>query len=134
MRLALLFALLAAPALAAPVQAEPLLTAGEFDALTLGRTMTWAEYGQVYGVEQYLPNHRVRWTVLGDDCKLGHWYQEGTAICFVYEDDPEPDCWDISLSGTGMRAHYLTDPPATEPVLVEETTETMPCFGPEVGA
>ena len=25
--------------------AEPLLTAEAFDALTLGRTMTWAEYG-----------------------------------------------------------------------------------------
>ena len=125
-------------ALIAPVQADPLLTAEEFDALTLRRTMTWSEFGQVYGVEQYLPDHRVRWTELGDDCKLGHWYQEGDAICFLYEDDylgdPTPACWQISLSGSGMQAHYLSDPPETEPVLVEETNESMPCFGPEVGA
>lgn len=129
LRLALLLA-----ALAAPVQADPLLTAEEFDALTLGRTMTWSEFGQVYGVEQYLPDHRVRWTELGDDCKLGHWYQEGDAICFLYEDDPTPACWQVSLSDSGMRAHLITDPPETEPVQVLETTESMPCFGPEVGA
>ena len=127
-RAALLFALLATSA-----QADPLLTAKEFDALTLGRTMTWAEFGQVYGVEQYLPDHQVRWTELGTDCKLGHWYQEGTAICFLYEDDPEPNCWDISQSDSGMQAEFLTDPPGTEPVVVEETHEPMPCFGPEVG-
>ena len=121
-------------ALVAPVHADPLLTAEEFDALTLGRTMTWSEFGQVYGVEQYLPDHRVRWTELGDDCKLGHWYQDGDAICFLYEDDPTPACWQISLSGSGMQAHYLSDPPESETAVVEETHDSMPCFGPEVGA
>lgn len=128
MRAALLLALFATSA-----HADPLLTADEFDALTLGRTMTWAEFGQVYGVEQYLPDRQVRWTVVGDECKLGHWYPEGDAICFVYEDDPEPNCWAISVSGSGMQAYFLGDPPQTEPVIVEETHESMPCFGPEVG-
>lgn len=120
--------------LASPVQAQNLLTAEEFDALTLDRTLTWSTYGQVYGVEQYLPGRRVRWTELGDDCKLGHWYPEGNAICFLYEDDPTtPACWEISLSGSGMLALDLSDP-LDDPVVVEETAETMPCFGPEVGA
>ena len=113
--------------------ADPLLTAEEFDALTLGRTMTWAEYGQVYGVEQYLPGRRVRWTELGDDCKLGHWYMQGPAICFLYEDNPKPACWEISLDGTGMRAMDTEDPPGSEPVLIEDTSADLPCFAPEVG-
>lgn len=113
--------------------AEPLLTAEEFNALTLGRTMTWAEYGQVYGVEQYLPGRRVRWTVLGDGCKLGHWYADGPAICFLYEDDPTPACWDITRSGSGLRAHDTGDPPGSEPVLIEDASAGLPCFGPEVG-
>jgi hypothetical protein len=96
--------------------------------------MTWAEYGQVYGVEQYLPDRRVRWTVMGDDCKAGHWYQESGMICFQYEDDPAPDCWTISLNGSGMIARYAGTPPDAEPVVVQETTEPMACFGPEVGA
>jgi hypothetical protein len=128
MRAALAFILMAAPALA-----ETPLTAEEFDALTQGRTMTWAEFGTAYGVEQYLSDRRVRWTVLGDDCKAGHWYPEGDAICFQYEDDPLPDCWVITLDQGGMIARYATNPPEAEPVIVQETTEPMACFGPEVG-
>jgi hypothetical protein len=129
MRLAVVVLLAATPAFA-----DPPLTGEAFDALTLGRTMTWAEFGQVYGVEQYLPDRRVRWTVLGDDCKAGHWYEDAGMICFQYEDDPAPDCWTITLNGPGMIARYAGNPSDAEPVVVEETTEPMACFGPEVGA
>lgn len=126
--------LLAALLLAAgPALAETPLTAAEFDALTLGRTMTWAESGSVYGVEQYLPNREVRWTVLGDDCKTGHWYMDGPAICFLYEDDPAPDCWEITRSDAGLLARFAADPPGSEPVVVAETTEPLACFGPKIG-
>ena len=128
MRLALILILAAAPALA-----ETPLTAEDFDALTQGRTMTWAEFGTVYGVEQYLPNRRVRWAVVGDDCKAGHWYPEGPAICFRYEDDPEPDCWLVTRSATGLIARYSTNPPEAEPVVIEDTAEPPACLGPEVG-
>ncbi|WP_333814636.1 hypothetical protein [Tabrizicola sp.] len=126
-------ALLALLLSATPVLAEPVLTADEFDTLTRGRIMTWSEFGAVYGVEQYLPGRKVRWTVLGDDCKTGHWYQDGAAICFQYEDDIDPDCWEITRSGADLLARYTTDPPGTEPVIVAETTEPLACFGPEVG-
>jgi hypothetical protein len=127
-RLALAVCLAAAPALA-----EPSLTAEAFDALTQGRTMTWSEFGQVYGVEQYLPDRQVRWTVLGDDCITGHWFVRGPEICFLYEDNPTTHCWDITLGGTGMLAHYSSKPSGTAPVEVTETTEPMACFGPRVG-
>jgi hypothetical protein len=117
-----------------PAFVEPLLTAEEFDALTLGRTMTWSEFGTVYGVEYYLPNRQIRWTVVGDDCKAGHWYPDGDAICFQYEDDPAPDCWEISASGPDFLARYTANPPDAEPVIVTETTERLACFGPKVGA
>jgi hypothetical protein len=120
--------------LASPAFAEVPLTADEFDALTQGRTMTWAEFGQVYGVEQYLPGRRVRWTVLGDDCKTGHWYPEGRLICFQYEDDPAPDCWTITEGGAGLLARFAGSAPDSTPVVVEETSEPLACFGPEVGA
>lgn len=129
MRSLLALCLLASPALADP----PPLTAEDFDALTLGRTMTWSEFGSVYGVEQYLPGRKVRWTIVGDDCKTGHWYPEGDAICFLYEDDLAPDCWKITPSGSALLARYTTSPPDTAPVVVTETTEPLACFGPEVG-
>ena len=129
MRNALLLCLLASPALA-----QTPLTADAFDALTQGRTMTWAEFGQVYGVEQYLPDRRVRWTILGDDCKLGHWYPEGQMICFQYETDPDPVCWTLTKDGPGLNARYVGSGPDSAPVVVTETTEPLACFGPKVGA
>jgi hypothetical protein len=129
MRTALFALLLATPALA-----EDPLTAETFDALTLGRTMTWAEFGQVYGVEHYLPDRRVRWTVLGDDCRHGHWYPQGELICFQYENDPEPDCWTITQVGSGLHARFAGTAAEAAPVVVAETSEPMACFGPEVGA
>jgi hypothetical protein len=116
-----------------PAFAESPLTGEAFDALTRGRTMSWAEFGSVYGVEQYLPDRKVRWTVLGDECKTGHWYMDGPEICFQYEGDPAPDCWTITASGSGMLARYRGNPASQAPVEVRETTETMACFGPEVG-
>jgi hypothetical protein len=126
-------ALLLALLLSSPALADDTLTAEDFDALTLGRTMYWAEFGQVYGVEEYLPGRRVRWTALGQDCKLGHWYPQDDLICFKYEDDVAPDCWTITQGDTGLFARYATNPPEAEPVVVTETTEPMACLGPEVG-
>lgn len=128
MRLALAFFLAATPVLA-----DPPLSAEDFDTLTLGRTMTWAAFGTVYGVEQYLPGRKVRWTFSGGECKTGHWYPDGSAICFRYEGDVAPDCWEITASGAGLLARYTADPPGSEPVVVKETTEPLACFGPEVG-
>jgi len=128
MRAALALCLFVTPALA-----EPPLSAEAFDAITLGRTMTWAEFGQVYGVEQYLPGRRVRWTVLGDDCVTGHWHAEGPAICFQYDHRPDPVCWEITAAGKGLRARLIGDAPDRAPVVIEDTTEPLACFGPKVG-
>ena len=118
---------------AGPTHAEPSLTAEAFDALTQGRTMTWAQFGQVYGVEQYLPDRRVRWTVLGDDCVTGHWYAQGPAICFLYEDRKDPVCWDVATADTGLLARLNGTAPDLEPVVITETLAPFACFGPEVG-
>lgn len=120
--------------LASPASAETPLTAEAFDALTQGRTMTWAEFGQVYGIEAYLPGRRVRWTLVGGDCKLGHWYPDGALICFRYEDDPEPDCWTITEAGPALHARAAGTAADAAPVVVEETAEPLACPGPEVGA
>ena len=129
MRVVLALCLVTSRALAEPAP----LSAEDFDALTLGRTMTWSEFGTVYGIEEYLPNRRVRWSAVGDDCKLGHWYGEGDAICFRYEDDPAPDCWIVTGSASGLLARYLTNPPEIDPVVVEDASGPLSCPGPEVG-
>ena len=119
---------------AAPVLAETPLTAEDFDALTLGRSMTWSEFGQVYGLEQYLPNRRVRWTLLGDTCVEGSWYADGQAICFQYEDRPDPVCWKMTQAQSRLNASLVAQAGENAFVVIEETQEPMACFGPEVGA
>ena len=127
-------ALLAGLCLAASAaQAEPPLTAEAFDALTLGRTMTWAEFGQVYGVEQYLPDRRVRWTMLGDICTSGRWYPLGSEICFQYDHKPAPVCWTMTIGEDGLLARHASRAPDDEAVRIKNATEPMACFGPEVG-
>ncbi|WP_103256470.1 hypothetical protein [Tabrizicola aquatica] len=128
MRLLVTLALLTGPAMA-----ETPLSAQDFDALTRGRTLTWAEFGQVYGVEQYLPGRKVRWTVLGDDCQTGHWYAHDQAICFLYDGRTDPVCWEITAAGTALHARLSGSPPDAAPVILEETTAPLACFGPEVG-
>lgn len=119
---------------AAQAQADDPVSAEEFDALTLGRSMTWSEFGSVYGIEQYLPGRRVRWAAVGEDCTAGHWYADGPAICFKYENDIEPDCWIITRTPGGFDAHYAANPPGTAPVTVAETPDPPACPGPEIGA
>lgn len=113
--------------------AEAPLTAEAFNTLSEGRIMTWAEFGRVYGVEQYLPDRRVRWTVTGDDCKTGHWYADGPLICFIYEDLPDPVCWEMTQSTTGLHARHSAVSPEADPVVIEDTSKPFACLGPEVG-
>jgi hypothetical protein len=75
----------------------------------------------------------VRWTVLGGDCLAGHWYAEGPAICFRYEDRPDPVCWVITAQGDRLLARLVGTPSDRAPVEIVETSEPMACTGPEVG-
>ena len=71
-----------------------------------------------YGIEHYFPGRRVEWGWAGtQDCQEGKWYEEarknGPAICFLYDDDPEPKCWQIFREGKGLRATFLNDGQST---------------------
>ncbi len=120
--------------LAHPTRAEPAMTADAFDAFTRGKTMTWSDGGAAYGVEQYLPDRRVRWTIIGDTCVTGHWYAEADLICFQYEHREGPACWTIRQTGDTLVAVDIDDPQGLLPVTVAETDAPLACFGPEVGA
>jgi hypothetical protein len=109
------------------------LTAEEFDAATVGRTLYYNSGGQPYGVEQYLPGRKVVWAFLGDDCRKGEWYPEGSDICFVYEDNPEPQCWAFFQSASGLLARFRGDPASLPLIAVEESGKPMACMGPDVG-
>jgi len=133
MRALFLSALVLSAAL--PAAAQEAMDAEAFDAYTQGRTLSFSFEGAPYGVEQYLPNRRVRWTFLGDECQDGVWYERNTNICFLYENAPtDEQCWSFFRTDDGLRGVFQgPDGPTTELYEVEQTDQPMACMGPGVG-
>ncbi|MBC7737120.1 MAG: hypothetical protein H7245_07840, partial [Candidatus Saccharibacteria bacterium] len=50
------------------------MTPAEFSAYAVGRTLSYAADGAVWGQEQYLANRQVMWAFTGEECKFGQWY------------------------------------------------------------
>lgn len=117
----------------AALAAQP-MSGGEFEAYTTGKTLTYAEGGQPYGVERYLPGRRVVWAFVGDECRYGTWYEAEGQICFVYENEADAQCWIFQQTGAGLRAHFVGDPQGSTLVEVEEDPDALKCPGPDVGA
>lgn len=118
---------------AAPALAQSPMTAEEFEAYTKGKTLYFAADGMRYGVEEYLSDRRVRWSFLDGECKDGYWYQQGSQICFEYEDNPIPQCWTFyKLDGRLGAVFEAEDGPETELYEVEGDGK-MECLGPKVG-
>lgn len=120
--------LLATPCLGA----EP-MNGAQFEAYVTGKTLYFGQGGEAYGVEEYLEDRRVRWSFLDGQCKDGIWYEEQDMICFVYEDNPTPQCWSFFKEANGLRAIFENDPNATTLYEAQQNDEPMLCLGPEVG-
>ena len=130
-RVSLLCSALLAPLAAG---AETPLDGPAFERHTTGKTLYFGLRGEPYGVEKYLPNRRVRWSFLDGRCLEGEWYEAANdQICFVYEDDPDPHCWQFFLDGDGMRARLGDDPEEIPLYQAEELDDEMMCMGPDVG-
>lgn len=104
-----------------------------FDAYTRGKTLFYGQNGEAYGAEVYLDDRRVRWSFLDGDCKDGLWYEEGEQICFVYEDNPEPQCWAFTTDNGRLIARYENLTESTELYEAQDVGEEMICLGPDVG-
>jgi len=120
---------------ALPASAEEPMTAAEFDSYTQGLTLSFSIDGTPYGVEQYLPGRRVRWTFIGDQCQDGIWFERNQNICFLYENAPmNEQCWQFFSTGDGLRAVFQgPDGPTTELYEVQQNNAPMACMGPNVG-
>jgi hypothetical protein len=144
-RLALTLAcLLPLPALADPPRASlptadlgAPLSAAEFEAYALGKTLTYGAAGQVWGQEEYLPDRQVVWAFTDQPCEYGTWTEAVTAanapmICFVYEDHPDSNCWQFFRGESGLVALFIGEG-NTALTEVDQTSEPMQCPGPKVG-
>lgn len=138
-RLALLLVLCATPLLADPPpltgapRGKP-LTPGEFSSYAVGRTLSYAADGTIWGQEQYLPGNQVMWAFTGEQCQFGQWYPQGNAVCFVYEGDETPKCWNFYLGPRGLIAELIGSDGLTPLSEVGQSSQPMECGGPKVGA
>lgn len=122
---------LALTTLAATAQTP--MTAAEFDAYVTGKTITYHQFGLPYGIEEYLPDRKVRWAFSEDECQYGRWYEEDSSICFVYEYDPEPQCWTFWTDARGLNGLFNGNAPEAALVEAGQSTTGLPCPGPDVG-
>lgn len=114
--------------------AEVPMTGAEFDAYTMGKTLSYAVGSEPYGIEQYLAGRRVVWAFVGTECRRGSWYEAGEQICFVYDDAPgDQQCW-LFFQGNGrLTARFVSTPDGTELVAVDQSPDPMFCPGPDIG-
>ena len=125
-------ALLLCLLLVTPSHADTPLTAEAFDALTLGRSLSYSADGAVYGSEDYLRNRRVRWAFLDGECMEGRWYPEGDRICFVYDEIFQPQCWWFYEDAGRITGIFDGEDPLTL-VEIGERDAPLACPGPMIG-
>ncbi len=119
--------------IAAPALAEDRLTAEQFDAYTRGQTFVYGSRGKPYGAEEYMDGRRVRWSFLDGRCMEGEWYDDGDLICFVYDQEPAPQCWSFRRGSSGLIARFANNPELDELYEVERSAQPLSCPGPDVG-
>lgn len=129
--LPLLLALAAAPLRAAEI--GPPMTAEQFDARTLGKTITYSAGGQVYGIEEYRPGHKVVWAFAEGECHEGDWFQQGAQICFDYHDDTPLQCWTFHDSPDGLVARFEGRGDGEPLISLKESPAPLNCPGPDLG-
>lgn len=93
MRALVICALLCMPAAA---KAQDQITPEDFLDLATGRTLTFTSmsFGTQVGVEQFLRRDLSVWADVTGRCTYGRIELRGPTLCFLYQDNPEPDnCW-----------------------------------------
>lgn len=119
--------------MAAKAGAESALSAEEFDAYTRGKTLTYSESGQVFGIEEYFDNRRVMWSFNDGQCQEGRWFENGPLICFVYDDIGVPQCWSFQMGAGGLIAQFRNEPDRQPVYETAELDEPLLCLGPQIG-
>lgn len=123
--LALLLTLL--PLTTQAQEADPPLSAQEFETIVQGRTFDTLNLSGRYGVETFLPGRRAIWRD-ADQCLEGTWRAEGEMICFDYLGEPFPYCWTYHDRG-GWLVAWLNGDRSSEPITLQPAEEVVTCDG-----
>lgn len=130
-----LLSLLSAPLIAAPAAAaDTVLSPAEFQRMSEGKTMYFSRGGQVYGAEQFYTRRRSLWQFSDGQCDHGSWHPKGSYICFVYDQNPDPQCWHFLRRADGRFAARSEGATAEFDILLDHTDDRpLDCKGPDIG-
>ncbi len=112
---------------------EEIMSPEAFESYVSGTTLYFNRRGEPYGAEQYLEDRRVIWTFLDGRCERGAWFSEGDTICFAYETQSSPQCWNFLEKSGERRARVIGADPANDLVVVGQDKSALNCPGPGVG-
>ena len=120
--------------LASPLQAERILTPEEFDAISRNQTQYFYRDGEFFGAEEFGSDRQSIWMFQNGQCDRGVWYPQEDYICFVYETEPNPQCWHMIEKDNGDLVARLQDAePQFDIILEFIDRDPLPCEGPQVG-
>ncbi|MXU65544.1 hypothetical protein [Oceanomicrobium pacificus] len=110
------------------------LTAPDFEAMVEGHKFDFTLNGMPFGREQYLPGRQVLWQGPGGACQYGRWYPAGDAICFEYDEIPDPFCWTVERSADRVEVTLLPSEAGITVDMVGPTdSQMMSCPLPGLG-
>ncbi len=116
--------------------AQDLLSADEFDQLSVGTTLYFSEDGRHYGSEQFLENRQSVWRAEDGSCVNGRWAEIEGGICFLYDGSDTTHCWVLIREDGIITITSMTPAEGELPTQLEVTSQdTIPiiCTGPTVG-
>jgi hypothetical protein len=120
--------------LAAPVEAETILSPSDFETYAQGSTVYFSRHGQPYGAEQYLRNRKVIWSFADGTCEFGEWFPKGDQLCFQYEHQATPLCWNYIETEAGKGVRVVGDDPENDLLIAGQDKQHLECAAPNVGA
>lgn len=122
---------------ALPAAAERVVSAEEFEQMVTGKTLHFDRQSQPFGAEQYFDDKRVIWEFENGngECQRGIWFENTSGqICFVYDTDPAPQCWEFLEGDDGQfRARLDGSAPADDLVTNRVSREPLDCPLPDLG-
>ncbi|KIT17708.1 hypothetical protein [Jannaschia aquimarina] len=118
-----------------PAFAERTVSGAEFERMVTGKTFYFDRFGRPFGAEQYFEDKRVIWAFEGGQCQRGIWFENRSGqICFVYDGDPAPQCWDfIEMPSGDFHARADGADPSEDLVTSNVDTGDLDCPLPDLG-
>lgn len=117
--------------------AQTPMTGAEFQAHVGQNTFSYLYSNSVRGVADYGPNRTLLWAFEGDACVKGQWFEDGSDICFAFDDGTLSACWTFTFEDNRLRgiATRLGSGAAADLEIYEvaHTDQPLVCADPDAG-